>query len=618
MLWGTCKRFFSVLVCGATSFLFVLPAHAQLSGAADNINQTAEAAGISGGGDLIQIIGRLINIFLGTLGVIFLGLLLYAGYLWMTAAGDPKKGERAQHTIRNAVNGLVIIASSFAITSFILKSLAGDGGGFGGVSSNSAGGAALVGASGSLGGGVIESHLPVRNATGVPRNTPIIMAMKEAIKPESFIEGWTEATSNTTDGLNAANIQIYRTDAGVTNALTSDKARVRYTSDFKTYVIKPIDYLGSPTQNIGYSVDLTGGSKGIQKLDGSPALSGAFGGGYSWQFEVSTLVDLTPPTIAAVVPQAGGQYPRNIIIQIQFNEAVDPTATTGKMSDGFSNLQVFDGVSPTPISGEFRISNQYQTVEFVPDAPCGANVKNSCGKEVYCLPSGATIQAIVKAATVDPAALPQAQLTTNGYDGVVDVVGNSLDGNRNGVAEGPLGNPTDTYVWSFGTTSEVKLSPPVIESTMPSHDPQSGGTSNVPLDQPVTAVFDSLLQSSTLNTDHAKIDAHGRDETNPDTFWWSVGMKLLTIDGAEIDATKNPPEVPAKASLVISHRPFVPSGETPEDLNFYDPYILSGVQDAYQNCFNPAAACGTGIGSPHCCNNIPTNDPAGCKPLLNP
>ena len=45
--------------------------------------------------------------------------------MWMTSAGDPEKVKKAQTTIRNAIIGLVIIASSFAIVNFVLNALSG-------------------------------------------------------------------------------------------------------------------------------------------------------------------------------------------------------------------------------------------------------------------------------------------------------------------------------------------------------------------------------------------------------------------------------------------------------------------------------------------------------------
>ncbi len=603
-----------VVIVGAVCAYSISPVLAQVQQGQENAQLTAEAAGVGETTDLPVIVGRIINIFLGFLGIVFLVLMLYAGYTWMTAAGDPEKIKKAQLTIRNALIGLVIIVSAWAITAFILGFFAGQFGGGGGVGVEyTPPGGFLPGSSGSLGNGIIEYHLPERNATNVPRNTPIIITFKESMNPESFIEPGT-GSSSATQGVRTENIKIYRTTQGANTALTSSQARVAFTADKKTFVIKPLEYLGSSAENVGYTVELKGGTNGLKKADGSAAFGGTFSDGYTWPFEVSTVVDLTPPYVVAAIPMTGAAYARNIIIQINFSEAVDPTATTGKVTDLFNNIEVRAGVTGDPnpalVNGEFKIANRYQTVEFIPEVKCGTN---SCGRDVFCLPGNNLIEVTIKAAHIDSAAPPQGIYTSNGFDGVVDVVGNSLDGNNDKTAVGP---PGDNYYWNFLTTNDIKLSPPQIETTIPSSDPQNPNNSNVPLDQQIRAGFDTLLQASTLNSQNAMIDAHGRDEKDADNFWWYVGMKLLTSNGSDFDENKVPYDPPTKSALFMSHRPFIPSGEGLSELNFYDPYINSGVQDAYQNCFNPAAACGTGAGNPNCCSNSP--ETAGCKTLLHP
>jgi len=76
-----------------------------------------------GGTDIRVMLARIIRIFLGLLGIIMVGLILYGGFIWMTAGGDPKKVTQAKSFITNAVIGLIIILSSFAISQFILNSL---------------------------------------------------------------------------------------------------------------------------------------------------------------------------------------------------------------------------------------------------------------------------------------------------------------------------------------------------------------------------------------------------------------------------------------------------------------------------------------------------------------
>lgn len=75
--------------------------------------------------DLTVLIGNLINIVLSFLGVIFLVLTIYAGFLWMTAGGKPEQTETARKMLINATIGLVLILAAFAISKFVLKSLEG-------------------------------------------------------------------------------------------------------------------------------------------------------------------------------------------------------------------------------------------------------------------------------------------------------------------------------------------------------------------------------------------------------------------------------------------------------------------------------------------------------------
>lgn len=593
-----CAGLFSV----AGFFAYAVPhVSAQLAEGQQQVGEVAQAAGVQET-DLITIIGRIINIFLGTLGVVFLGLLLYAGYEWMTAGGDPDKVKKAQNTIRNAIIGLLIISSSWAIAAFILNLLSEAAAPGGGISGGGAGFGALTGSSGSLGSGIIEYHVPARNATDVPRNTPVIITFKDPIRPDSFIEGWTEETSSTTVGLNAANVRIFRS-GNEGSALTTSEARVSFTEDRRTYVIRPVELLGSPSTEVNYTVELAGGNGGILRANGSPAFSGAFSQGYIWGFEVSTVTDTTPPKVLAALPYPGGKYARNVVVQLTFDEAVDPVGASGfvKGGAGFTHISIRPGGVGAPLDGEFRITNQYRTVEFVSASLCGVN---SCGKNVYCLPGDATLEVAVRAATLSEQP-PLAQFTAQGFDGITDIVGNSLDGNANGTAQGP---PADNYTWSFGTSNDIKLTPPGILETVPSASPGSG-QSNRPLDEDVTATFDTLMQASTFNSDAALIQPQGPGETDPDTFWYTVRMDLLDANNVPIE----PGGTAVKSRLALSHRPYLPSGQLPNEIHYYNPFLFSDLQDGYQNCFNPASS-NVCAGAPNCCNNSPKSTACAFSP----
>lgn len=71
------------------------------------------------------IAARLIQVLLGFLGLIAVSLVMYAGWLYMTAAGEEKKIEDAKNILKNAGIGLLIIFSAFGIVSFIISSILG-------------------------------------------------------------------------------------------------------------------------------------------------------------------------------------------------------------------------------------------------------------------------------------------------------------------------------------------------------------------------------------------------------------------------------------------------------------------------------------------------------------
>lgn len=68
-----------------------------------------------------EYLGLIINVALGLLGVIFLGLMLWAGYSWMTAGGNEDKVSSAGATIKVAIIGLLIVIGSFAIWRFVFE-----------------------------------------------------------------------------------------------------------------------------------------------------------------------------------------------------------------------------------------------------------------------------------------------------------------------------------------------------------------------------------------------------------------------------------------------------------------------------------------------------------------
>ena len=77
------------------------------------------------GDTLLAMIGRIIRIVLTLLGVIVLVIVVYSGFLWMTAGGDTEKVKTAKTWLTNAIVGLALILAAYAIADFVVSKLVG-------------------------------------------------------------------------------------------------------------------------------------------------------------------------------------------------------------------------------------------------------------------------------------------------------------------------------------------------------------------------------------------------------------------------------------------------------------------------------------------------------------
>lgn len=68
---------------------------------------------------LATTLGIVINVALSILGVIFIFLIILAGFKWMTAQGNDADIKKAKESMTSAVIGLIVVISSYAIWTFI-------------------------------------------------------------------------------------------------------------------------------------------------------------------------------------------------------------------------------------------------------------------------------------------------------------------------------------------------------------------------------------------------------------------------------------------------------------------------------------------------------------------
>ena len=115
------KKLF-LAVC-AFGLLIATPAFAFANIGLDKVQKTA----VTHGGyaeatptTVAEIVGSVIETALSLVGAIFLVLVFYAGYLWMSAHGEEAQVDKAKRILQTSITGLVITVGAYSITSFVV------------------------------------------------------------------------------------------------------------------------------------------------------------------------------------------------------------------------------------------------------------------------------------------------------------------------------------------------------------------------------------------------------------------------------------------------------------------------------------------------------------------
>lgn len=595
---------FSIFLLG----IFVAhPAFAQ--DVVQNLNAVGEEAGLKSVG-LITILARIIRIFFSILSIIAILLVMYAGFQWMTAAGDEKKVEDAKNILKNGVIGLIIIFLSFGISEFVMSKLNGaaglklKGGSLAGDDGSSS--SFLSGYNGaSAMGTVIQWHDPVRDATNVSRASVIQVKFKFAIDIASVIDTSAKDVQIKdkivlAGPLKKGSVLIYPTALGEAEALKTEQVWVTVVQDDTdtTFVFDPLPFLGSASENTAYTVKLSTDIK-RQQPSGASAFS-SFSGGYPWQFMVGTKIDLTPPKLLSVIPVANGTYDRNITVQLTFSEPLNLASAVGLFDPAKAN-KTFGNISAAKIGGgivpgSWKAGDGFNIIEFTTLDECATN---SCGQKIFCLPANETLQVRAKSGTLQKNAegkIENSQIDVKlGYTGVVDTSNNALDGGGKDGAKpwtsasggAPLGSPQDDFYMDFKTTAATKSTAPEVLSLTPKFNANINSDPAMDPAAPINATFDSVLKVTTL--DGVALNAK---VAKAQAGFWKVGTIIkVTVNKVEKDATK----------LVIEHAALAKNSA-------YAVTIPSSVQDIYQNCFLPSGGMqctpDTKQNQYSCCNGV--------------
>lgn len=629
--------------------------------------------------DIRLIIANIIRIALGLIGIVLLAIIIYGGFLWMTAAGNEEQIGKAKKTLTNAVIGLIIILSAYAIVLFVMRMLGiGMGDGMMG-GPMAAPGTQNFRGSGSLG-RVIKDHYPNRNQIDVPRNTKIVISFFRPIQMENL--GIDTNSSGIIGDCNSP-LNNWETDCdqmifdnnliNITAIIPADSATGTPTyvpiegaailaspsvdpttgiAGVYTIVIRPLEYLGSETEDVSYLVRLGKDIKRDEPDLGNPGIFDGLSGSkyYEWQFTCGTELDLSPPYVIDVYPGIDTVEYKNTVVQISFNEPMDPIGVQGifatssygyyYLQNGFIYIQNQESTMPI---GAFNLVNNYQTLEFTPSVPCG---KNACGNTVYCMPvcddegadcSQDSYEILLKAAST----ISANTFESNPFTGVADICGNALDSNKNGLVDvGSVIEPVfpdwktpDHYFWRFSLKDELDLTPPIISQIIPG--PEAPWVSaneawNMWFDKRmrIDPMYYIGIEESPTPAERCAYYELSSEQCILDLIW-KVPFVVFT--------TTTP-----ITRTIMNHGPFLdglPQG--------YIPYIDSNVEDAHFNCLypgqgplegpnynisklsgycdkNPDNCCIKDGALVFCCNGNPAeNDPDTCKsnlliPLTSP
>lgn len=255
-----------------------------------NLAQFQETTGL-GGTDIRVTIANIVRVVLGFLGIIAVCLVLYGGFLWMTATGNEDQISKAKKVMINAGIGLLIIMSSFAITQYVLSELqqatgssigSGDNGdGVGGVGGSGGSGSG----SGGLTSFVVRSVSP--RETVPNKNVTIRIVFSEAVAAKDLDKHITVRKNGETS--------LTPVTVNAQGAVVTVKSQTPCAEAPASFCF------AADTQ---YTIEVVGGKTGVQSVSGKSLLCGV-GNDCTARLRTGSVVDVKAPTVTVTAPTAG-------------------------------------------------------------------------------------------------------------------------------------------------------------------------------------------------------------------------------------------------------------------------------------------------------------------------
>lgn len=325
---GLCGSFFSVPVVSA-----------QVD---TGLQAVVETTGLSTD-DPRAIAARIINVSLSVLATILVVIIIYAGLLWMTAGGDPAKTEKARLYIRNAIIGLVIILSSWAIALFVLRAL-GVGDGRGNISQSGGGdGGGGFQTSGASGGFRLLSITPSGSVR--VRNIKVRFFFNAAVDPATVSGSSVRVIKTEGQTPVGGSLAIDPEDPTLVIFTPSDPCPGSTDTCFEGNK----EYVAEAVSGSSLASKVGGGSLGGQKIScGSFAPCSA-------RFTTGDQVDAQVPSVSVTEPYDGQGVAQNALVTI-FSRAQDDAGIS--FIDTFAGGKFLSKDAPlgpqTPLSFEGR------------------------------------------------------------------------------------------------------------------------------------------------------------------------------------------------------------------------------------------------------------------------
>lgn len=443
-----------------------------------------------------------------------------------------------------------------------------------------------------------------------------------------------------------------------------------------------IDVSESLARNLSNIYAVLSGNKDLDISDGggkinlTAKVAGASGN--------NIVVSTTNPDAIKITPLSGGSdsydlaevlgsedVPMNTVIQLNFNEAINPLRVSGLASEVANYIQVVNynasssanGVKCAVdsdcksykcegsagnkacvgnyVNGRFLISNLYRTVEFISDNECGVN---GCGEKIYCLPANSHLAVRLKTADLkscstdfDCAAFAPfgtcaatqlgyktcQNIDNNNYpvadsnfNGIVDTALNSFDGDRNVFSDGPLNYYDDNFSSEVNKNNNNKDNYRFsfyVNDTINLTSPQiesltpTQGSLGIKLADPIKITWNVLMMNSSLMTGSRAVN----------NGLTTIEHKLINLRSLTESAIgfwiKNDNIDTATAVRPLDGRPdktisWIEHSAFSESMS-YRAQAGSGIRDIYQNCYKPSAGvgCAASESNPSCCFGVATS-----------